>query len=84
VKDDATILKDDLYDADEAFFCGTAAEITPIRVVAEEDKYGEIEEVPIGSVCPGATTKKLQELFFKAVRGEIAEYQKEWLTYIEI
>lgn len=83
VNDDATIPKDDLYDADEAFFCGTAAELTPIKLVAEEDKYGEIEEVPIGSVCPGPITKKLQELFFKAVRGEIPAYAKEWLTYLD-
>lgn len=82
IKDYASILKEDLYDADEAFFCGTAAELTPIKLVAEEDKYGEIEEFPIGSACPGPITKKLQELFFKTVRGEIAEYQKEWLTYV--
>jgi branched-chain amino acid aminotransferase len=83
VKDEETILKDDLYDVDEAFFCGTAAEITPIKALAEEDKYGEIDEFSIGKVCPGVITKKLQELFFKAVRGEIPQYQKEWLTYVD-
>jgi branched-chain amino acid aminotransferase len=82
VDDNVTIFKDDLYEADEAFFCGTAAEITPIRLVAEEDKYGDIEETLIGSECPGPLTKELQELFFKVVRGEIPEYAKEWLTYV--
>lgn len=64
--------RDELYIADEAFFTGTAAEVTPIR---ETD--GRI----IGSGKPGPVTGKLQDLFFKAVKGE-AESYKSWLTYI--
>ncbi len=61
------------YGADEAFYTGTAAEITPIK---------DVEKSPIGKVCPGSVTKKLQELYFKTVRGEIPAYQNKWLTYI--
>ena len=85
VEGDAMINKTLLYRADEAFSSGTAAEITPIEIVAEEDgenKYGDLEEVRIGKECPGPLTKKLQEIFFKVIRGEIPQYQ-EWLTYVE-
>lgn len=64
---------EDLYEAEEAFFCGTAAEISPIRIV---------DEHPVGEVCPGPITKRLQELYFKTVRGEIPKYQR-WLTYVD-
>ncbi len=63
---------EDIYEADEAFFSGTAAEITPIK---------DIEESLIGSICPGPITKQLQKLYFKVTRGEISAYQS-WLTYI--
>ncbi len=62
--------RDELYTADEAFFTGTAAEITPIR---------EADNRTIGTGRPGPETKKIQEVFFKAVKGEVKEY-KEWLT----
>lgn len=65
--------RDELYIADEAFLCGTAAEVTPIR---------EVEHRPIGTVCPGAVTKKLQEMYLKIVHGQIPEYTK-WLTIVE-
>lgn len=58
-----------LYTADEAFFTGTAAEITPIR---------EVDGRIIGK--PGPTTKKLQETFFNVVKGEIKKYEN-WLDY---
>lgn len=64
--------RDELYIADEAFFTGTAAEVTPIR---------ETDGRMIGSGKPGPVTGKLQDLFFKAVKGE-AESYKSWLTYI--
>ena len=63
---------EDIYEADEAFFTGTAAEITPIR---------DVEEFLIGDVCPGPVTKKLMELYRKTVRGEIPAY-RSWLTYV--
>lgn len=64
--------RDDLYLADEAFFTGTAAEITPIV---------EIDGRRIGDGKPGALTRKLQEVFFRVVRGEEPRYE-HWLTYV--
>ncbi len=59
-----------LYLADEAFFTGTAAEVTPIR---------EIDDRVIGK--PGPITKKLQDKFFEIIRGGDARYDK-WLDYV--
>jgi branched-chain amino acid aminotransferase len=64
--------RDELYIADEAFFTGTAAEVTPIR---------EVDDRPIGAGTAGPVTLRLQEGFFKAVKGEDGRY-REWLTYI--
>jgi branched-chain amino acid aminotransferase len=64
--------RDELYMADEAFFTGTAAEITPIR---------EVDRRTIGKGEPGPVTKKLQEIFFQVVKGSKPEYQR-WLTYV--
>jgi len=62
-----------LFSADEVFLCGTAVEFTPIN---------SVEERPTGKVCPGPITRKLRDLFFQAVRGELLEY-RHWLTYID-
>lgn len=64
--------RDEVYIADEAFFTGTAAEVTPVR---------EVDDRRIGSGKPGPITKKIQGLFFKIVKGEVKAY-KSWLTYI--
>jgi branched-chain amino acid aminotransferase len=64
--------RDELYLADEAFFSGTAAEITPIR---------EVDGRVIGMGKPGPVTKQIQETYFVAVKGDNARYQ-HWLTYI--
>ncbi len=64
--------RDELYLADEAFFSGTAAEITPIR---------EVDNRRIGTGRPGPVTKKIQNIFFKAVKGEEDRY-RSWLTYL--
>ncbi len=64
--------RDELYIADEAFFSGTAAEITPIR---------EVDNRIIGAGARGPITKKLQETFFDIVKGKNNKY-KYWLTYI--
>lgn len=61
-----------LYSADEAFFTGTAAEITPIV---------EVDGVKIGDGSPGPVTKALQQLYEDIVRGKVPRYRK-WLTYI--
>jgi branched-chain amino acid aminotransferase len=66
------ITRDEMYISDEAFFTGTAAEVTPIR---------EIDGRRIGNGKPGPVTKKLQKLFFKIVKGEASSY-KSWLIYL--
>ncbi len=67
-----SLTRDDLYLADEAFFTGTAAELTPIR---------EIDNRPIGSGKPGPVTQRLQGLFFDIVRGNTPR-QSEWRTTV--
>ncbi|MEN8263566.1 MAG: branched-chain amino acid transaminase [Nitrospirota bacterium] len=64
--------RDEVYISDEAFFTGTAAEVTPIR---------EVDGRSIGNGKPGPVTKKLQKLFFQIVKGESKAY-KSWLTYV--
>ena len=66
------LTRDDLYCADEAFFTGTAAEITPIS---------EIDDRVIGFGSKGKITHSLQNLFFEIVNGKNNNY-KNWLTYI--
>jgi branched-chain amino acid aminotransferase len=64
--------RDELYIADEAFFSGTAAEITPIR---------EVDNRTIGTGKPGPVTKQLQAAFFDIVHGRDNKHD-EWLTYV--
>jgi branched-chain amino acid aminotransferase len=59
-----------LYLADEAFFCGTAVEVTPIR---------SIDKIAVGSGKRGPVTTALQERFFGIVRGEQPDVH-QWLT----
>ncbi|MGC3997455.1 MAG: branched-chain amino acid transaminase [Anaeromyxobacter sp.] len=61
--------RDTMYLADELFMTGTAAEVTPVR---------EVDNRRIGKGEPGPVTKKIQETFFRAVRGEEPRY-REWL-----
>ncbi len=62
--------RDELYIADEAFFTGTAAEITPIR---------EVDNRAIGAAKPGPVTKELQNAFFDIVFGRDSRHA-EWLS----
>ena len=64
------ITRDEVYIADEAFFTGTAAEITPIR---------ELDRVQIGIGSRGPVTEKIQNAFFDVVNGRNPKYA-EWLT----
>jgi branched-chain amino acid aminotransferase len=64
------ITRDDVYIADEAFFTGTAAEVTPIR---------ELDGRSIGSGRRGSVTEKLQAAFFDVVNGRNPKYA-HWLT----
>ena len=66
------ITRDEVYCCDEAFFTGTAAEITPIR---------ELDNRQIGEGKRGPITTKLQQLFFDAVNGRNAS-KKAWLTRV--
>ena len=64
--------RDELYIADEAFFTGTAAEITPIR---------EVDDRAIGEGRPGPVTKAIQDAYFKAVHGEDGK-DRGWITVV--
>jgi branched-chain amino acid aminotransferase len=64
--------RDELYTAQEAFFTGTAAELTPIR---------EVDDRIIGNGKPGPVTQGLQAAFFDIVKGKNPEY-REWLDYL--
>lgn len=67
---EARFTRDDLYLADEAFFTGTAAELTPIR---------EVDGRTIGAGKPGPITQQLQERFFSIARGADPAH-RVWLT----
>jgi len=64
---------EDLVSADEAFFTGTAAEVTPIR---------ELDETMIGKRTPGFVTEEIQRVFFAATSGEDRRYN-DWLHPID-
>jgi branched-chain amino acid aminotransferase len=66
------ITRDEVYVADEAFFTGTAAEVTPIR---------ELDNRQIGNGSRGPITEKLQKLYFDCVEGKLEQHQ-DWLSYI--
>jgi len=74
--------KEDLFQADEIFFTGTAVEIVPIiRVTDGSNPQGEKKEYTIGSGNAGDITQKLAKTYKDAVRGNIKEYEK-WLSYV--
>ena len=66
------LTRDDIYIADEAFFTGTAAEVTPIR---------ELDNRSIGSGSRGPVTAKLQSLFFDLVNGKVPAHA-DWLSLV--
>jgi len=66
------ITRDEVYVADEAFFTGTAAEVTPIR---------EYDQRPVGAGTRGPVTAKLQSMFFDTVNGRNAS-KKHWLAKV--
>ncbi len=70
--EETTFTRDAMYISNEVFFCGTAAEITPVR---------EVDNRQIGTGKPGPTTQWVQEKYFEVVRGKNPKYA-EWLTYI--
>ena len=66
------ITRDEVYTADEAFFTGTAAEVTPIR---------ELDNRNIGAGIRGPITEKLQSLYFDIVKGKSPKHM-HWLTLV--
>jgi len=66
------ITRNELYVCDEAFFSGTAAEITPII---------SIDKRPVGGGQPGPVARELQALFFRVARGEDTRYSS-WVTKV--
>jgi branched-chain amino acid aminotransferase len=65
--------RDEMYIADEAFFTGTAAEVTPVR---------ELDGRIIGTGRPGPITRKIQSVFFDIVKGKNKKYES-WLTKVK-
>lgn len=67
--------RDEVYIADEAFFCGTAAEITPIR---------DVDGREIGTGTMGPNTQRIQSAYYKIVRGEHPDTERNarWLTHV--
>jgi len=66
------LTRDDVYIADEAFFTGTAAEVTPIR---------ELDNRVIGEGRRGPVTTRIQSLFFDLVNGRLPAHE-DWLAYV--
>jgi len=66
------ITRDEVYSADEAFFTGTAAEVTPIR---------ELDNRTIGAGTRGPVTARLQAMYFDCVTGKTANHQ-DWLALV--
>ena len=62
----------ELYLADEVFLTGTAAHVTPM---------GELDHRTIGSGTGGPITKLLQDIYFKAIRGEVPKY-RDWCVEV--
>lgn len=68
----ANLLRSDLYLAEEAFMSGTAAEVVPIR---------SVDDRPVGTGQPGTITRRIQETYFAAVRGQLDQY-KDWVEHV--
>jgi len=66
------ITRDEIYICDEAFFTGTAAEVTPIR---------ELDRIPLGRGSRGPITEKIQSAFFDIVNGRNPKYA-HWLSRV--
>ena len=67
------ITRDELYTADELFFCGTAVEITPIK---------SVDKINVGSGHRGDITSKIQQTYLDAVRGKSDKYS-DWLSKVK-
>ena len=70
--EETNISVDDVKSSDEAFFTGTAAEVTPII---------QVDNAKINDGKPGEITKKIQKVYFDTIRGKVDEYNS-WLTQV--
>ena len=70
--EETNISVDDVKSSDEAFFTGTAAEVTPII---------QVDNVKINDGKPGEITKRIQKIYFDLIRGKVDEYSS-WLTQV--
>ena len=68
---EGSLARSDLYYADELFFTGTAAEVTPIR---------EVDHRPVGCGRPGPITRRAQDLYQQTVTGKLDTY-RHWLDF---
>lgn len=66
------ILRSDLYVAEEAFLTGTAAEVVPIQ---------SVDDRSVGDGRPGPMTRKIQEVYMAAIRGQVDRY-REWVEHV--
>lgn len=64
------IARTELYVADELFFCGTGAQVAPVR---------SVDRRPLGNGGPGPITKAIQDLYFEVVQGKVTDYA-HWCT----
>ncbi len=64
--------REELYTADELFFCGSAAEVTPII---------NVDGITVGDGHPGTITKKVKDLYFSTVGGKSKKHE-DWLTFV--
>lgn len=69
---DAPLRRTDIYSAEEVFLTGTAAEVVPVA---------SLDDRTVGDGKPGPVTRAIQDVFNKAVRGEVPEY-KEWVEHV--
>ncbi|MFB6172949.1 MAG: branched-chain amino acid transaminase [Haloarculaceae archaeon] len=74
VHDEATISRGELYTADELFFTGTAAEVTPIR---------SVDDNQIGAGTKGPVTGELQQRFFDVIERRTDDHD-DWFTYVDV
>ena len=71
---ETSLPRESLYTADEVFFVGTAAEVTPIR---------SIDKITVGSGRRGPVTERIQRAFFDVINGQIPD-RHGWLTYVHV
>ena len=70
---EGSVAREELYIADEVFFTGTAAEITPVR---------SVDRIPVADGRPGPVTRRLQQALLEVARGAAPD-RHGWLTYLE-